>query len=70
MKRLVPLLTLAVTAPSIMASNTNDIWSYQDSDGTTLAQVCNNKRTCDLIYKNSHLPCPRQQQLPNGLCHW
>ena len=54
MKRLVPLLTLAVTAPSIMASNTNDIWSYQDSDGTTLAQACNNKRTCDLVYKNSH----------------
>ncbi|WP_252353509.1 hypothetical protein [Aeromonas jandaei] len=54
MKRLVPLFTLAVTAPSIMASNTNDIWSYQDSDGTTLAQACNNKSTCELLYKNSH----------------
>lgn len=54
MKQLVPLLTLALTAPSAMASNTNDIWSYQDSDGTTLAQACNNKRTCELIYKNSH----------------
>lgn len=54
MKRLVPLLTLTVTAPSVMASNTNDIWSYQDSDGTTLAQACNNKRTCELIYKNRH----------------
>ena len=54
MKQLVPLLTLAVTAPIVMASNTNDIWSYQDSDGTTLAQACNNKSTCELIYKNSH----------------
>ena len=54
MKRLVPLLTLAVTAPIVMASNTNDIWSYQDSDGTTLAQACNNKSTCVTIYKNSH----------------
>lgn len=54
MKRLVPLLTLAVTAPSIMASSPNDIWSYQDSDGITLTQACNNKSTCDLVYKNSH----------------
>ena len=54
MKRLVPLLTLAVTAPSAMANNTNDIWSYQDSDGVTLAQACNNKSTCEPIYKNSH----------------
>lgn len=53
MKQLVPLLTLAFTAPSAMASNTNDIWSYQDSDGTTLAQACNNKRTCELIYKTA-----------------
>ncbi|WP_077999163.1 hypothetical protein [Edwardsiella tarda] len=54
MKRLVPLIALAVTAPSVMASNINDIWSYKASDGTTLAQACNNKRTCELIYKNSH----------------
>ncbi len=54
MKQFVPLLTLALTAPSAMASSPNDIWSYQDSDGTTLAQACNNQRTCDLIYKNRH----------------
>ncbi|HEH9428072.1 TPA: hypothetical protein SIA32_003325 [Aeromonas sobria] len=54
MKQLVSLLALALTATSVMASDTNDIWSYQDSDGTTLAQACNNKRTCELIYKNSH----------------
>lgn len=54
MKRLVPLLTLAVTAPSVMASNIKDIWSYQDSTGTSLAQTCNNKSTCELLYKNSH----------------
>ncbi|WP_429169302.1 hypothetical protein [Aeromonas hydrophila] len=54
MKQLVPLLSLALATPSAMASDTNDIWSYQDSNGTTLAQACNNKRTCELIYKNSH----------------
>ncbi|MGE6162431.1 hypothetical protein [Aeromonas salmonicida] len=54
MKQLVPLLTLAFTAPSAMASSPNDIWSYQDSDGVTLAQACNNKSTCEPIYKNSH----------------
>lgn len=54
MKQLVPLLTLALTAPSAMASSPNDIWSYQDSNGTTLAQACNNKRTCEPLYKNSH----------------
>lgn len=54
MKQLVPLLTLALTAPSAMASSPNDIWSYQDTDGTTLAQACNNKSTCEPLYKNSH----------------
>ncbi|MBS4697251.1 hypothetical protein J4G65_17530 [Aeromonas allosaccharophila] len=54
MKQLVLLLTLALTAPSAMASSPNDIWSYQDSDGVTLAQACNNKSTCEPIYKNSH----------------
>lgn len=54
MKQLVPLLALVLTAPSTMASNTNDIWSYQDSAGTTLAQACNNKSTCNMLYKNSH----------------
>jgi hypothetical protein len=54
MKQLVPLLTLALTVPSAMASNPKDIWSYQDSNGTTLAQACNNKSTCEPIYKNSH----------------
>ncbi|HDO1328246.1 TPA: hypothetical protein P2Q91_002720 [Aeromonas veronii] len=54
MKQLVPLLTLALTAPSAMASSPNDIWSYQDSDGVTLAQACNNKSTCEPLYKNRH----------------
>lgn len=54
MKQLVLLLTLALTAPSAMASSPNDIWSYQDTDGTTLAQACNNKSTCEPLYKNSH----------------
>ncbi|MGN5185504.1 MULTISPECIES: hypothetical protein [Aeromonas] len=54
MKQLVPLLTLALTAPSAMASSPNDIWSYQDSNGITLAKACNNKSTCELLYKNSH----------------
>ena len=54
MKQLVPLLALVLTTPSAMANDTNDIWSYQDSNGTTLAQACNNKRTCEPLYKNSH----------------
>ncbi|MGL4204994.1 MAG: hypothetical protein ACRCRW_02495 [Aeromonadaceae bacterium] len=54
MKQLVPLLTLALTVPSAMARNPKGIWSYQDSDGVTLAQACNSKSTCEPIYKNSH----------------
>ncbi len=70
MKRLVPLLTLALTAPSAMASSPNEIWSYQDSTGTSLAQACNNKSTCELILQKQPLHCLGKQPLPNRLCHW
>lgn len=53
MKHILVLFGALLCAPVALADDA-DIWRYQNGDGVSLADTCNDRTSCTLLYQNSH----------------
>lgn len=53
MKHILVLLGALLCAPVALADDA-DIWRYQNGNGVSLADTCNDRTSCTLLYQNSH----------------
>ena len=54
MKKLIPLFAMVLCSHAALAGGDGDIWSYKNADGISLEKTCNDRSTCNLLYKNKH----------------
>lgn len=48
------LIGALVFSSFAFSDNSDDVWTYQNNNGTTLEQACHNRTTCEHIYTNSY----------------